>query len=73
MWGVHDLGLDDRFTFALNDAFSFPKPNFGDADIAIILTYQIPILHWQREKVFPFVTKKQTNGNFYWYPEPQRN
>lgn len=72
-WGTHDLGVDDRFTFALNDSISVSKEVFGDADIAIILTYEIPLIHWKREKVFPFITKKQTNGNFYWYAEPPRN
>lgn len=69
-WSNHHLGLDERFTVALNDLFDDRGPNLNSADLAIVVTYQIPIIHLQRQKTFPFIAHKQINGQFYWYPEP---
>ena len=49
----HDLGLDDKFTFGLNEITSSGKENLRDADIAIVIDYEIPILHWGWEKDIP--------------------
>jgi hypothetical protein len=70
-WAPHNFEMDDKFTFALNDVANPPKQGFGSADIGIVVDYTIPIpiLHIKREKIFPFVTKKQSNSNFYWYSE----
>ena len=68
-WNPHDLGVDDRFTVALND-FNYPDRRsdiLGYADIAVVVKYRVPILRIQREKVFPIETRQQTNENFYWY------
>ena len=63
-WGPHDMAMDDRFTFALNDVYG-SVPRY--ADIAVIVQYEIPWIHWKREKTFPLFTRKQTNGKLYWY------
>ena len=68
----HDLGLDDRFAFALNEMWGASERDklIGTdtvADLAIIVEYDIPIIHWRREKIFPLILRRQTNGNFYWY------
>ena len=64
-----DLGLDERFTFALNDFFDPGKNNLSKADIAVIVDFEpyTPFWHWRREKVFPMFARKQMNGKFYWY------
>ena len=67
-WQPHDLGLDDKFTFALNDIFDMKTRDFGYAHIAIWVDYRIPILYWKSTKKFPYEAHKQTNGHFYWYP-----
>jgi hypothetical protein len=66
-WPLRDLGLDDKFMFALNDLLEEPRGALNFADIAIRIDYEIPIIHWKKQKLFPFFARKQTNGNFYWY------
>jgi hypothetical protein len=64
--GTHDLGTDQAFTIALNDMFDWgADPQF--VDLAIIIRYEIPIIHWKREKKFPCYTRMQSNGKLYWY------
>jgi hypothetical protein len=72
-WGIHDLGPDEHFSFPLNEAITVPVEVLGGADIAIIVTYETPLLHLPMEKVFPYVAKRQTNGKFYWYSDSNRN
>ena len=62
-WTTHYLGLDDRFTVLLNDEFD---PGFGAGTLAVIVDYEIPVLHLKREKIFPLLSKKRNNGTFYW-------
>jgi hypothetical protein len=73
-WGNHNLGLDDKFTFAFNDLAGFPffyaQDRLRAADVAVIVQYRVPLIRMRREKIFPFVARQQTNGNFYWYGEP---
>jgi hypothetical protein len=73
----HNLGVDDRFTFALNDLvfppFQLPSKDLAEADIAIVIQYRIPILRIKQEKIFPFIVRRQSNGNFYWYAESPAN
>jgi hypothetical protein len=70
-WGIHDLGLDQKFTFALNDVWETQEKGGLDyADIAITVDYRIPVLRWKQEKIFPMIARKQTNGRFYWYAKP---
>ena len=67
-WGPRDLSKDDRFTVALDDIF---LPSGGAtivyADMAIVIRYEIPIIHLKQKKIFPFISRKQTNGKVYWY------
>ncbi|HWA95472.1 MAG TPA: hypothetical protein VG844_12795 [Terracidiphilus sp.] len=67
--GPRDLGLDDRFTFALNDINKI-NGALKSADIAVVVQYEFPIIHFKSSKIFPYFARKQSNGNFYWYPEP---
>jgi hypothetical protein len=64
---AQDLGLDQRFTFALNDILSIPASNLEFADIAVILEYKPWLLPWKQKKIFPMTTRRQSNGHFYWY------
>jgi hypothetical protein len=69
-WVDHDLGLDERFTIALNDAVRQESANGTVyADLSVIVRYRIPIIGWTREKVFPIYTHQQANGYLYWYTE----
>ncbi len=72
-WVPHDLAIDDRFTFALNDVIeSKGYARLQYADIAIKLQYEIPIVNVKGEKIFPMVARKQSNGRFYWYPKAMK-
>jgi len=64
-WPVRDLGLDDKFTFSLNEIWS--AQSLESADVGVWVDYEVPVLHWKREKLFPIVARKQTNGKLYWY------
>jgi hypothetical protein len=59
--------LDDKFTFALNDVLDTHPGQLESAAIDVTVEYEIPIIHWKREKMFPMVAHRQTNGRFYWY------
>ena len=65
-WHPHDLGLDESFTFSLNQ-FLGSQPTLVSAQIAIVVQYRLPWIHLNREKRSPLFAKRQTNGNFYWY------
>lgn len=69
-WTSHRLGLDDKFSFALNE-ITYTLPNtLETADIAIIVKYRIPMIGWGGpSKVFGYAAHKQSNGRFYWYPD----
>jgi hypothetical protein len=68
-WPPHDLGLDDRFTVSLNDSFTGNRKTLVGAQIALIVKYELPLVHIRGEKRFPVVAKRATNGNFYWYAD----
>ena len=71
-WAPHDLSLDDRFTVAINDAFGNPaehESSLASAQISILVPYQLPLLRIHRQKRFPLVAKRQSNGRFYWYAD----
>jgi hypothetical protein len=65
------LGLDDRFSFGFNEAIQMPT-DLDYADIAIVVKYEIPIIHWKRGKTYPMSAHKQSNGKFYWYAKPEK-
>jgi hypothetical protein len=70
-WGFpRDMAIDERFGFPLNDLWDTRvRGGLEYADIAIVIQYEIPIIHLKRESIFPFVTQRQTNGHLYWYPK----
>ena len=65
-WQHHRLGMDERFTIVLSDAVHPVE----SADIAIIVSYKPWFFPINREKIFRFVTFKQTNGHQYWRSWP---
>lgn len=65
-WHASSLDPDKNFTFALDEIWG-NQPNLRSADVAVIVQYQVPLVHWKREKTFPYSAIKQTNGRFYWY------
>jgi hypothetical protein len=66
-WQPQDLGMDKSFTYAMNDIFMLGKNRLDSAEIEIVVSYEIPIIHLRRQERFPWYARKQTNGNFYWY------
>jgi hypothetical protein len=65
------MGLDDKFDVSLDDLFRVPKdqppvPTLKFADIAAVVRYEIPIIHWRREKVFPLYTHPDKDGVLHW-------
>ncbi|MGA7381280.1 MAG: hypothetical protein WBX03_10540 [Terriglobales bacterium] len=62
------MAIDDRFTFPLNDVFDTADQNgLSYANLAIVVHYEIPLIHWKGEKAFPLATRQQRNGKLYWY------
>jgi hypothetical protein len=55
-------GLDDRFTFSLKDMFR----GMGIGDLAVVIDYEIPIIHLKRRKIFPILSRRRSNGTAYW-------
>jgi hypothetical protein len=66
-WPIRNLGLDDKFTFALNEVLGTNRGQLESAAIAVVVDYKTPITYWKMEKIFPYVARRQTNGEFYWY------
>jgi len=69
-WKPHYLGLDDRFSFVLNEAIG---PGFGEGNLALIVDYEIPVIHLKREKLFPLLSKRRRHGTYYWAFDTQAN
>ena len=72
-WYPQTLGLDDHFTFAINDLLGAYKEPLISADLAIVVKYYTPIFPIAGEKIFPIYARKQSNGNFYWYARAPPN
>lgn len=72
-WVPHYLGLDDRFTVTISDFIVIdPSTSLQDAYLFWKVTYDLPLISWSREKEFAFTAYRQTNGQFYWYPDTLR-
>jgi hypothetical protein len=70
-WKDHVLSMDEKFTITLADAFGLPPGvRLSGGDIAIVITYKPWFLPFRREKVFRFITHRQSNGILYWYSQP---
>lgn len=65
-WRGQKLDMDDHLTVTPSDYFF----RATDGYIAIVVEYQPWFLPLHRERVFPFVTHRQTNGRLYWYALP---
>jgi hypothetical protein len=66
-----DLGIDDKFSFPFNSVIDGSKDDLNNADFAILVHYELPILHWHRQKLFPLEVTRQSNGSFYWFAKPE--
>jgi hypothetical protein len=64
-----DLGIDERFTFPLNEIIDTQNSATDYANIAIVVDYEIPIIKWKREKIYPLYTRKDNNGHIHWFWE----
>ncbi|MCL4522929.1 MAG: hypothetical protein M1451_03325, partial [Acidobacteria bacterium] len=70
-WNRHTLRMDEKFTISTADLIMMlPPDQLAFADIAIVVSYQPWWLPFRREKIFRFVTYRQTLGHIYWYSEP---
>jgi hypothetical protein len=70
-WQHHRLAMDERFAVTVGDLFRTDSTaRVSAADIAVVVTYKPWLLPLSGEKVFRFVTKRQTDGLLYWYPLP---
>jgi hypothetical protein len=65
-WRGQTLHMDEHLTVTPSDFFYRAK----DGYIAIVVEYQPWFLPFYREKIFPFITHRQTNGRLYWYALP---
>jgi hypothetical protein len=64
-WGEHDLGPDDRFQVPLSNVIDITSPGtLGYADLLVIIDYEIPYIHWKREKKYPLHLGHQ--GEWLW-------
>jgi hypothetical protein len=68
-WTPRTLDPDDKYTIALNQIFHLCREGVASADIAIVVEYELPLIHLKVERLYPFAIKSQTNGNFYWYAD----
>ncbi len=63
----HHLGLDERFTIN-------PESQLGgyirNADIAVIVSYQLWFVPWHTEKPFRFIAQPDGQGKVYWRSWP---
>ncbi|RSL15560.1 hypothetical protein EDE15_1051 [Edaphobacter aggregans] len=71
-WHPRDLGTDEKFEVALNEVWPDQLGPLLSAELAIMVEYRIPIIHWRRFKSFPYKAKRQTNGHFYWYSDANK-
>ncbi len=76
-WGEYkNFGIDDKFTVTLNELFRdshipfLPKGmKVVNGRFSFIIEYNPWIFPFKKEKIFPFRTYKQPNGNLYWQSE----
>jgi hypothetical protein len=66
-WKPRDLGLDEKATYALSEAFATPSENLKSGNMCVVIGYELPLIPIRRQKGFPFYIKRETNGNIYWY------
>jgi len=70
-WTDQNLSMDERLTITLADLFGLvPGARVAGAEFGMIIDYNAWFVPWQQHKVFAFVTRRQTNGQLYWYSIP---
>jgi hypothetical protein len=72
-WSGHRLSSDERFTITLTDILQYNSRDpeyFRGADIAIGVSYQVWKIPITLERQFRFTTKRQSDGQLYWYSSP---
>src|SRR5579871_3943188 len=62
-WHPRDLGTDEKFEVALNEVWPDNLRPLLSGELAIMVEYRIPIIHWRRFKTFPYRAKQQSNGH----------
>jgi hypothetical protein len=73
-WTSHYMALDDKFTVTISDFIVIaPSASLREAYLLWKVSYDWPLIHWRREKIFPISAYKQTNGRFYWYADTLPN
>ena len=65
-WRGESLRMDEHLTITTSAYID----RATDGYIAIVVEYQPWFLPLHREKVFPFITHRQTNGHLYWFALP---
>jgi len=68
-WVPREMWPDDHFTLAFDQFMNFQSSAFEKADLAIVIDYELPIIHVRKTKVFPYYTRKLANGSFAWYSD----
>ena len=68
MWVPRDMNMDDRFTIAFDQVLAAPPNHLGKADIAVVIEYELPVIHFGMTKRFPYYARKQASG-FAWYSD----
>lgn len=69
-WGGH-LDPADKYSRPLNKVFHATKDDFEGADFGIVVIYRIPFTRWYRRKFFLEKAMRQSNGNWYWFSNPE--
>lgn len=65
-WRGQTLHMDEHLTVTPSNFFYRAE----DGYIAIVVEYQPWFIPFHRERIFPFITHRQTNGRLYWYALP---
>ena len=65
------LGLDDKYQFPFNTVLDGDAETLLKGDFAILVYYEVPIVHWHGHKLFPLKVVKQEDGSFHWFAEPE--
>jgi hypothetical protein len=68
--GTRDLGIDQHFSYPIDNIYRLePSKAYPDLteqyiDAAIVIDYEVPLIHWHRTKVFPMYTGR--HGEWEW-------
>ena len=68
-WPKRTLGIDERYTIAIQDAFFIGAPTSG-YDISIIVEYEAWFIPWTRHKEFRYETRILADHKIHWFARP---